>query len=109
VATGVGAGTATITATSEGKSGTASITVAGRTLSIVPDSVTLAPFTSTTLTAIVSDASGVIANPNVTWSTSNGLVASVTQKGKVNALLPGVTIITARSGTATGTATVIVR
>jgi uncharacterized protein YjdB len=109
VATGVGAGTATITAASEGKSGTASITVAGRTLSIVPDSVTLAPFTSTTLTVIVSDASGVISNPNVTWSTSNGLVASVNQKGKVNALLPGVTIITARSGTATGTATVIVR
>lgn len=109
VATGVGAGTATITATSEGKSGNASITVAGRTVLIVPDSVTLAPFTSTTLTVIVSDATGVIANPNVTWSTSNGLVASVTQKGKVNALVAGVATITARSGSATGTATVIVR
>jgi uncharacterized protein YjdB len=109
VATGVAPGTATITATSEGQSATASIVVSTRTVQIVPDSLTLPPFSTTTLTLIVTDQNGVVTNPNVTWSSSNSLVASVTQKGKVSTFLAGVAIITARVGNASGTATVVVK
>jgi uncharacterized protein YjdB len=57
----------------------------------------------------VTDQNGVVTNPNVTWSSSNSLVASVTQKGKVSTFLAGVAIITARVGNASGTATVVVK
>ena len=109
IATGVATGTATITATSEGKTATASIVVATRTVVISPDSVDLSPFSSTTLTVIVTDPGGVVLNPNVTWSTSNGLVAGVNQNGRVSAFLPGVATITARVGNVSGTAKVVVR
>ena len=109
VATGVKVGAATITATSEGKTGTASIIVASRTVQIVPDSVSLSPFTSTTLSVIVTDPGGVVTNPSVTWSTSNAFVAQVNQQGRVSAFLNGVATITARVGNVSGTAKVVVR
>jgi uncharacterized protein YjdB len=109
VATGVAAGAATITATSEGKSGTASIIVATRTVDVVPESVVLSPFTSTTLSVIVTDPNGVVTNPSVNWSSSNSLVAQVNQQGRVSALLAGVAIITARVGNVSGTAKVTVK
>jgi uncharacterized protein YjdB len=109
VATGVALGTATITATSEGRTGTATLTVGGRTVTVSPDSITLAPFATAKLSAVVTDPGGVNAIDKVTWSTSNSLVAQVAQDGTVSAVLPGVAIISARVGTAVGTAKVVVR
>jgi len=115
VVTGVTTGTATITATSEGQTGTATVTVGPgvRTLTVTPSTATIAPLGTVQLTAVVRDGSGAIITPNVTWSTSNAAVAVVSNNGKVTALLPGVAIITARTGSgsnlATGTATITVQ
>ena len=115
VVTGVTTGTATITATSEGQTGTATVTVSAgvRTVTVTPSTATLAPSGTLQLTAVVRDGSGAIITPNVNWSTSNAAVAVVSNTGKVTALLPGVAVITARTGSgnnlATGTATITVQ
>jgi len=113
VVTGVSVGTATITATSEGQSGTATVTVTAgvRTITITPTSATIGVFGGTvSLTAVVRDPSGaIINNAQVTWTTSNGLIASVTSNGKVTGHLPGTATITAKSGSATATATITVQ
>src|SRR5207247_11057388 len=76
--TGVAVGSATITATSEGQSGTASVTVA-----IVPvASVTVSPTSpnmyaggTVQLTATLKDASGnVLSGRALSWTTGNGAV-----------------------------------
>src|SRR5207249_1091730 len=81
VVTGVTAGAATITATSEGQSGTAAITV-----STVPvASVTVSPSTASVpvgqtvqLTATPKDASGnPLSGRTVSWGSSNTAVATV--------------------------------
>jgi uncharacterized protein YjdB len=61
------------------------------------------------LTAVVSDPGGVNPTATVTWATSNSLVAQVLQDGTVNARLPGTATISARAGSAIGTARVVVR
>jgi trimeric autotransporter adhesin len=109
--TGVSAGTATITATSEGRTGTATVTVTGaRTVTITPPSATINVLGTVSLTATVRDPSGVIVpNAQVTWSTSNALVAGVSSSGLVSGLLPGTATITAKSGSAQGTAVITVK
>ena len=111
VVTGVAAGTATITAMSEGRTGTATITVMGvRTVTVTPSTATINVLGTVSLTATVRDPSGtIIPNAQVTWTTSNGLVASVSSNGTVSGLLPGTATITAKSGSATGTAVVTVK
>jgi alpha-tubulin suppressor-like RCC1 family protein/uncharacterized protein YjdB len=110
VVRGVAAGTATITGTSEGKSATATVTV------IVPPvaSVTVAPSTATLglgdslqLSATVKDAGGnPLTGRAVTWQTSNPLVVSVSNTGKVRALAAGDATITATSEGKSGTAAI---
>ena len=109
--TGVAAGTATITATSEGRTGTATVTVTGvRTVTVTPSSATINVLGTVSLTATVRDPSGaVIPNAQVTWTTSNALIAGVSSSGVVSGLLPGTATITAKSGSATGTAVVTVK
>ena len=111
--TGVAGGTATITATSEGRSGTATVNVAAtgsRTISITPTSATVNAFGGTvSLTATVRDASGAIINTPVAWSTSNAFVATVSSNGTVTGHLPGTAVITAKAGSATATATITVK
>lgn len=113
VVTGVSAGTATITATSEGQSGSATVTVATpgvRTITVTPSSATISPLGGTVaLTAVVRDPSGAIINASVTWTTSNSLVATVSSNGTVTGHLPGTVTITAKSGSATATATITVQ
>jgi uncharacterized protein YjdB len=112
VVTGVSGGTATITALSEGQTGTATVDVVApgvRTITIVPSSATIAVLGSITLTATVRDPSGAIINAQVSWSSNNSLVASVSSNGTVNGLLPGTATITAKSGSATATATITVQ
>jgi uncharacterized protein YjdB len=113
VVTAVAAGSAVITANSEGQSGTATVTVTGaslQTLAVTPDTATLAPLGSLQLTATVRDGTGaVVNNAPVTWSSSNSLVALVSNQGLVSALIPGTAVITATSGQTTGTATITVK
>jgi uncharacterized protein YjdB len=105
LATGVGAGTAFITATSEGKTGYATLTVGAPFVS----TVTVSPATANIgvnggtqqFTATLRDALG---NPfpagTVTWSSSNEAVASVNPTNGLVTLVTG-----GNAGTATITAT----
>jgi trimeric autotransporter adhesin len=113
VVTGVSAGTATITATSEGQVGTATATVVApgvRTLTVTPSSATINALGGTVaLTATVRDPSGAIINASVTWTTSNAFVATVSSNGTVTGHFAGTATITGKSGSATGTATITVK
>jgi len=110
--TGVAAGQATITATSEGESGTAAITVT----TVPVASVTVAPPTATVeagqtvqLTATTRDANqNVLAGRVVTWASGNTTVASVSTTGLVTGVAGGQATITATSEGQSGTAAVAV-
>jgi uncharacterized protein YjdB len=102
--TGVSTGTAIISATSEGKVGTATVTIQPGvpTVTVTPNSATLDILGRVKLTAVVRDPSGTIINPSVSWSSSNTLVAQVASDGTVTAMFTqGTAIISARYGTAT--------
>ena len=109
---GVAAGSATITATSEGQSGTAVVTVT----SVPVASVTVSPATASImvgqavqLTATPKGANGnVLTGRVVTWASNNGGGATVNGTGLVTALAAGTAIITAACESATGTTTVTV-
>src|SRR5213593_156443 len=110
--TGVTAGSATITATSEGQGGTATITV-----STVPvASVTVSPATASVqagqtvqLAATPKDANGnPLSGRTVTWASSNSAVATVSGSGVVTGVTAGAATITATSEGQSGTATVTV-
>jgi uncharacterized protein YjdB len=109
--TGVAAGTAVITATSEGQVGTVTVTVTSsqRTVTVTPDTATIAPLGTVQLTAVVKDASGSPINTPVAWSSDNNVIAQVNSSGKVTGLVPGTAIISAKAGSATGTATITVK
>lgn len=102
VVTGVAAGIATITATSEGKSGTATITVIPVTVGsvvVTPATATVLVLQSTQLAVAVTDANGApITNPSVTWHSSNPLIATVSQTGLVTGVTPGKDTVSATSG-----------
>ena len=111
--TAVAAGSATITATSEGKSGTAAVTVTAApvgSVNVTPSSATVSVAFTTQLAATVRDVNGVtVTSASVTWSTSNALVAAVSQTGVVTGLLPGTATITATSGGQSGTSAITVQ
>jgi len=111
--TGVAAGSATITATSEGKIGTAAITVI-----VVPvASVTVSPAAATIvvggtqqLSAVTKDSAGNTLNGRVvTWSSSNPAVATVSASGLVSGVAAGSASITATSEGKSGSAAVTVQ
>lgn len=112
VATGALVGTVTITASAEGKSGSASVTVtAGPVASvrITPTSTSVAAGTKVSLTAEASDAAGnLISGVSFAWSSSNPSIASVDGAGEVNAKREGTVTITATTAGITGSATVTV-
>ena len=94
--TAVGVGGATITATADGVSKTCIITVDPKhvtSVTISSESETMIHHDTLSLTATVlpEDAS----YPDVTWSTSDGTVATVTQSGLVTAIGVGDATITA--------------
>jgi uncharacterized protein YjdB len=113
VVTAVAPGTATIRATSEGKTGEATVTVTAAAVA----SVTVAPATSTVtagqtvqLTATTRDASGdVLSGRAVSWTTSDANVATVSSTGLVTTVAAGTVTITATSEGKSGTATVVVQ
>ena len=116
VVTGLVPGTATITATSGGKSGTATVTV-----QLAPvGSVVVTPSTLSLrdrddqrtgqLTATLLDALGnILTGRQVAWASSNNNVATVTQTGLVTARDRGDATITATSEGKIGSAAVNVR
>ncbi len=110
--TGVAPGSATITATSEGQAGTATVVVqppVAASVVVSPGASTLTVGDSTTLTATVKDASGnVISGAPVTWSSDNTAAATVSPSGVVTAVGAGTATITAKSGNASGTSAILV-
>lgn len=115
VVTGQSAGTATISATSEGKTGTATITVSAPgpvpvgSVSVTPTSSTLVTGATATLTAITYDANGnPLTGRTVAWSSTAPGIATVSGSGVVTAVAPGTATITATSGGKTGSATITV-
>jgi uncharacterized protein YjdB len=112
VVTGIIPGTATITATSEGKSGSTTVTVTllpVGSVAVSPSTLTLTPGQAGALAATVTDANGqVVTNRPVSWTTSDGAIATVSQTGDVTAVAPGSATITATSGSKSGAAVVTV-
>ncbi len=110
--TGKALGTATITATSEGKSAPSTITVTPVTVASVVLSASSASVVAgqkTSFTAVTKDAAGnVLTGRTVTWGSSAPTVATVDANGAVTGIAPGTATITATSGTASASATVTV-
>ena len=110
--TAVGAGAATISATSEGKAGTVAITVAAAvvpvasvTVGTMPD--TIEAWDVVPMTATLRDAdANVLTGRTVRWSSSNPAVATVDSvTGMLTGLDRGSVVITATSEGKSGTAT----
>ena len=112
VVTAIMPGVVAVTATSEGQSGTSSVTVTPvpvASVTVSPSTTTMVAGSTTTLTATVRDASGaILVNRAVTWSSSNALVAPVSSAGVVTALSAGSATITATSEGRSGTSAVSV-
>lgn len=110
--TGVAAGSATITATSEGQSGTSTIVVIPppvTSITVAPPLNTLIIGDTVTLTAMAKDAAGAtVPDAPLTWTSSNPSAATVSSTGLVTAVGGGTATITAKSGNASGTASVVV-
>jgi uncharacterized protein YjdB len=115
VVTGVAPGSATITATSEGKTGTSAITVTApapapvASVTVAPAALPLIVGQTGTLTATTRDAANnVLTDRAITWTSSAEGVATVAPNGTVTAVAPGSATITATSEGKSGTATVTV-
>lgn len=108
----VSAGTTTITAMSEGKTGSATLTVipppvASISVSLAQSSLQVGG--STSASAVLRDANGVVlSDRSIAWSSSNTAVASVSASGVVTALAGGTASIMATSEGKSGMATVTV-
>ena len=114
VVTGVAAGgPVTVTATSEGQSGTAAVTVAlapVATVTVSPAAATVAVTRTVPLGAVVKDAGGnVLTGRTVTWTTSDPTLATVSAAGVVTGVAAGGPVtITADCEGQTGTASITV-
>ena len=110
--TGIATGVATMTASSEGHTGTAAITVIVNpvaTVTISPPLDTLGVGNEAILSVSLKDAGGaVLTSRVVTWSSSNVQIATVSSSGTVTALAPGNATISASSEGKSGTASVVV-
>src|SRR5262249_22031974 len=109
---GVAAGMATITATSEGKSGTSIITVSSipvASVTVAPASASVQAGNTSQLTATPKDAGGTpLSGRVVTWSSDNTAAATVNTSGRVTGVAAGTATITATCEGKTGTSTVTV-
>jgi uncharacterized protein YjdB len=110
--TGLLAGTVTVTANSEGKTGTAQIVV-GRvpvnSVQIIPSSATIAVGRTAALVAQLFDASGApLSGRTVSWLSNAPQIASVASDGVVSGVAVGVAQITADAEGKSATVTVAV-
>jgi uncharacterized protein YjdB len=110
--TGVTAGSATLTATSEGKSGTATVTVTVvpvASVAVTPSSASVQAGQTVQLTATPKDANGnALTGRTVAWATSNAAVATVSASGLVTGVVAGTATITATSEGKSGSAAITV-
>ena len=112
--TAVSAGTPTITAVSEGKSGSISISIAApvvpvASVEVVPGAAALEVGGARQFAATVRDAAGaVLSGRAVAWATSDAAVASVTGAGLVTAEAAGAATLTATSEGVAGRAALTV-
>jgi uncharacterized protein YjdB len=108
----VSPGSATITATSGGVSGTSAVTVipgAAATLQVTPASPALTVGETLQLMATVRDAQGnVITGDSIGWATSDVKIATVSAAGVLSAVAVGTATVTASDGGATGTTAITV-
>jgi len=108
--TGVAAGSATITATSEGKSATSAVTVTNvpvASVTVTPAIASLVVGATVQLTATPKDALGnPLSGRVVTWSSNAPGVAAVSGTVLVTGLGAGVVTITATSEGVSGTAAI---
>ena len=97
----IAAGTATISATSEGSTGSATINVTAApvaSIALTPASATLQRNMTTTFAATLKDASGnVLTGRTISWSSSDTTIARVSRSGMVTAINLGAAVITATS------------
>jgi len=113
---GVAVGTATITATSEGKSGKSAVTVVAgtpapvATVTVTPNPASVAVGGTVQLTATLKDANGnTLTGRTVAWTTSNASFATVNSgTGLVSGVAAGSATITATSEGKSGTSAVTV-
>jgi trimeric autotransporter adhesin len=117
VASGVTSGSATITASFGGQTGSSNLTVTSATLTAIqvsPTNPSIAPGTSQTFTAtgVYSDSSSQDLTEAVSWNSSDGAVATVSNtagsKGEVSGVAQGTATITASLDGKTGSTTVTV-
>lgn len=110
VVTALAVGNATISATSEGRSGTVTVTVTPIPVSSVvvsPATASLVQGASRTFTAVARDNAGsALTDRSITWATANAAVATISPSGVVVAVAPGTTTVTATADGVVGTATV---
>ncbi|MBL0938664.1 MAG: Ig-like domain-containing protein [Gemmatimonadaceae bacterium] len=108
----VAVGSATISATSDGKSASTQVTVTpeqAATVTVTPSTLTLRTSDSRQLTATARNNQNVIITGRTfRWNSSNTAIASVDQTGRVSALTPGNVVITAESDQTVGQATITV-
>ena len=111
---GLRPGTATVTATAEGKSGTCAVTVKAKAVNVTDVSLDRTELTLTegeteTLTATVKPDNAD--NKKVTWSSDKTEIATVDGAGKVTAVKPGeaVVTVTTEDGGKTATCRVTVK
>lgn len=106
------AGTATITATIDGKAGGAAITVTAApvaSVALTPASLVLGVSATATIVAVTSDGAGnALTGRTVAWTSSNAAVAAVSTAGVVSGVAIGTAVITATSEGRSASATVIV-
>ena len=104
ILTGVFPGDADVTVTVDGVSRTVRVRVNAASIDVKSASTFVLVGTTMPLQATALDANDApIPNVPVTWSTSNQAVATVDANGVVTALTPGLAVITATGGGATGT------
>ena len=112
VVTAEGPGTTAISATVDGKTGTANVSVAQAAVFAVAITPLPAPAVAgdtTPLAAVLTDRKGnVLVGRTITWSSSVTLVARVDGSGRLIAASPGATTVTAVSEGVSGTLGVLV-
>jgi uncharacterized protein YjdB len=119
LATGVAAGATSITATSDGMSGVAALTVTAgppppppppvASVTVTPPSASITTGSTVQLSATLRDAGGnVLTGRAVTWTTSASSVAIVSATGLVTGVAPGGATITASSEGVSGTSAITV-
>ena len=112
VVTGITRGVATISATIDGATGSALVTIEAVPVARVrvsPDSGSMLVGQTLQLSATPEDSAGVsLAGRATSWATSAPAIATVSSTGIVNALSPGIATITAISEGKSGTARITV-